>query len=142
MFRTFFTFFPESDFYFFLFAFRESLFDILFNKDMNFEEKLVKVLSKTEAFCGEEIKIRNYKNSLKIYKKTEPIDDKWTQYINDLFEKHETVLNFEKEFQEKIKGDMLYSKILAYTTITSVVMPASGKTERIKSHFSINSSEV
>ena len=47
----------ESDFYIFLSAFREKLFEILFSKDIVFEEKLVKVLSKTELLCGEEIKI-------------------------------------------------------------------------------------
>lgn len=104
----------ESDLYIYLSAFREKLFEILFNKNMNFEEKLVKVLSKTETFCGEKIKIRNYKNSLELYKKTEPIDEKWTLFINDLSDNFESVLKVEKEFQEKIKGNMLYSKILAY----------------------------
>lgn len=104
----------ESDFYIFLSAFREKLFEILFNKDMSFEDKLVKVLSKTEEFCGEKIKIRKHKNSLELYKKTEPIDEKWTLFINDLSENYESFLKVEKEFQEKTKGDMLYSKILAY----------------------------
>lgn len=104
----------ESDFYLFLSAFREKLFEILFSKDIVFEEKLVKVLSKTELLCGEEIKIRNYKNSLELYKKTEPIDENWTEYINSLSENYKDILEIEKEFQEKTKGDMLYSKILAY----------------------------
>ncbi len=104
----------ESDTYIFLSAFRESLFEILFSKDINFEEKLVKILSETEKFCGEKIKIRNYKNSLELYKQTEPIDEKWSQFINDLRENFESVLKVEKEFQEKTNGDMLYSKILAY----------------------------
>ena len=104
----------ESDAYIFLSAFREKLFEILFNKEIDFEEKLVKVLSKTEEFCGERIKIRDYKSSLELYKKTEPIDEQWTNYINDLSEKHNSILKFEKEFNEKTKGDMLYSKILAY----------------------------
>lgn len=104
----------EADSYIFLSAFREKLFEILFDKDISFEEKLVKVLSKTEAFCGEKIKIRNYKNSLEFYKKTEPIDENWTEYINHLKENFENVLKIEKEFQEKTNGDMLYSKILAY----------------------------
>ncbi len=104
----------ESDFYIFLSAFREKLFEFLSRKDINFQEKLVKVLCETEDFCGEKIKIRDYKNSLELLKKTEPIDEKWTQFINDLSENFETVLNAETEFQEKTKGDMLYSKILAY----------------------------
>ena len=104
----------ESDFYIFLSAFRENLFEILFNKNMSFEEKLVKVLSKTEALCGEKIKIKNYKNSLELYKKTEPIDEIWIGCINDLVDKYENILKIEKEFQEKTNGEMLYSKILAY----------------------------
>lgn len=104
----------ESDLYIFLSAFREKLFEILFDKEIDFEEKLVRVLSKTEAFCGEKIKIRSYKNSLELYKKTEPIDEKWTAFINDLSENYESILKIEKEFNEKTKGDMLYSKILAY----------------------------
>lgn len=104
----------ESDFYIFLSAFREKLFEILFNKEIDFEEKLVKVLSKTEAFCKTKIKIQNYKNSLELYKKTEPIDENWTEYINSLSESYNDVLEIEKEFQEETNGDMLYSKILAY----------------------------
>lgn len=104
----------ESDYYIFLSAFREKLFEILFNKEVNFEEKLVKVLSKTEAFCKTKIKIQNYKNSLELYKKTEPIDENWTEYINYLSESYNDVLEIEKEFQEETNGDMLYSKILAY----------------------------
>lgn len=104
----------ESDLYIFLSAFREKLFEILFNKDINFEEKLVKILSKTEAFCDAKIKIRNYKNSLELLKKTEPIDEKWTQYITSLGEKYQSILNVETEFKEVTKGDMIYSKILAY----------------------------
>ena len=104
----------ESDFYIFLSAFREELFKILFDKNFNFEEKLVKVLSKTEDFCGEKIKIRNYKNSLELYKKTEPIDENWTKYINFLRGNYKDVLEIEKDFQEKTNGGMLYSKILAY----------------------------
>ncbi len=104
----------EADSYIFLSAFREKLFETLFDKNINFEDKLVKVLSKTEKFCGEEIKIRNYKNSLELYKKTEPIDEIWTKYINSLSENFKSILNVETEFKERTKGDMLYSKILAY----------------------------
>lgn len=104
----------ESDFYVFLSAFRECLFEILFNEKISFEEKIVKILSKTEEFCGTEIKIRNYEKSIALYKKTEPIDDNWTAFIDDLREKFERTLTVEAEFKEKTKGDMLYSKILAY----------------------------
>ena len=91
----------ESDFYIFLSAFREKLFEFLFNKDMSFEDKLVKVLSKTEEFCGEKIIIRNYKNSLEVYKKTEPIDEKWNAFIEALNNNFENIIKIEEEFQEK-----------------------------------------
>ena len=129
----------ESDLYIFLSAFREKLFEILFDKDMSFEEKLVKVLSKTEEFCGEKIIIRNYKNSLEVYKKTEPIDEKWTQYINDLSEKFETVLNVEKEFQKKTSGDMLYSKILAYIIYRNFIKAVFDKSIKERICFAVES---
>ena len=129
----------ESDLYIFLSAFREKLFEILFDKDMSFEEKLVKVLSKTEEFCGEKIIIRNYKNSLEVYKKTEPIDEKWTQYINDLSEKFETVLKIEKDFQEKTKGDMLYSKILAYIIYRHFIKAVFDKSIKERICFAVES---
>ena len=129
----------ESDLYIFLSAFREKLFEILFNKDMSFEEKLVKVLSKTETFCGEKIKIRNYKNSLELYKKTEPIDEKWTLYINDLIDRLETVLKIEKDFQEKTKGDMLYSKILAYIIYRHFIKAVFDKSIKERICFAVES---
>lgn len=104
----------ESDFYIFLAAFREKLFEILFEKGIALEKKLVKVLSKAESVCDEKIKIRCYQNSLELYKKTEPIDEDWTDFINRLSDNLESILKIEKEFCESTKGDMLYSKILAY----------------------------
>ena len=104
----------ESDAYIFLSAFREKMFEILFDKEKTLEDKLVNVLSKAEAFCQGKLKIRNYKNSLELYKKTEPIDENWTAFINALSDSYEGILNIENEFQENTNGDMLYSKILAY----------------------------
>lgn len=129
----------ESDFYIFLSAFRENLFEILFNKNMSFEEKLVKVLSKTENFCGEEIKIRNYKNSLELYKKTEPIDEIWTKNINSLSENYKNILKFEKEFQEKTNGDMLYSKILAYIIYRHLIKAVFDKSIKERICFAVES---
>lgn len=104
----------ESDFYIFLSGLRDDFFKILFDKEVSFENKLVKILGKTESFCGEKIKIRNFENSVAMYKKTEPIDENWTLLINDLSENFQRILNVENEFKGKTKSDMLYSKILAY----------------------------
>lgn len=104
----------QGDLYIFLSAFREKLFELLFSRDMNFEEKMAAVLTETEALCGDSIKIRNYKNSIELYKKTEPIDEKWTLYINALSDEYDNILSVENKFNAITNGDMLYSKILAY----------------------------
>ena len=129
----------ESDFYIFLSAFREKLFEILFDKNYNFEEKLVKILSETEAFCGEKIKIRDYKKSLELYQKTEPIDENWTLYINDLRNKIDEILKTEKEFQEKADGDKLYSKILAYIIYRHFIKAVFDKSIKERICFAVES---
>lgn len=103
----------ESDSYIFLSALREFFCDTL-KKSIPFDEKLTDILSRTEKFTSKEIKIRNYRNSVNEYKKTEPIDENWTQYINSLSSNLEAVLSVEREFDEKAGGDALYSKILSY----------------------------
>ncbi len=129
----------ESDLYIFLSAFRERLFEILFDKDISFEDKLVKILSKTEDFCGEQIKIRNYKNCLELYKKTEPIDENWTIYINDLIGKYEKISEIKKEFKEKTNGGMLYSKILAYIIYRHIIKAVFDKSIKERICFAVES---
>ncbi len=129
----------ESDFYIFLSAFREKLFEVLFSKNMNFEEKLVKILSKTENFCGEKIKIKNYNKSIEEYKKTEPIDENWTLYINALSNKLNDILNVETEFNEIIKSDMLYSKILAYIIYRHFTKAVFDKSIKERIQFAVES---
>ena len=129
----------ESDFYVFLSAFRENLFEILFNKNLTFEDKLVKILSKTEAFCGEEIKIRNYKKSLELYKSTEPIDESWTRYINDLNDKLTDILSIENEFDKVTNNDMLYSKILAYVLYRHFTKAVFDKSIKERIRFAVES---
>ncbi len=99
----------ESDTYIFISAFRESLFDILFNKTLTFEEKLVKILSKTESFTGEKIKLRNDKNLLSLYMKTEPIDENWKEFISDL---NSTEIGDTSILWEQ--NNETYSKLLSY----------------------------
>ncbi len=104
----------ESDTYIFLSAFRERLFDILFSTETDFEEKLVKLLSLTENFCNEQIKIRNFNNLVEAYKETEPIDEQWTVFIDGLGDNLQDILKIEDDFKKSTNSDMLYSKILAY----------------------------
>ncbi len=104
----------ESDAYIFISAFRDSLFEILFNENIDFEEKLVKILVKTESFCNEKCKVRDYEKSLEAYKNTEPINDEWTEFIGHLSETYQDVLKCENAFDKYKENNMLYSKILAY----------------------------
>lgn len=104
----------ESDTYIFLSAFRERLFDILFSTETDFEEKLVKLLSLTENFCNEQIKIKNFNNLVEAYKETEPIDEQWTVFIDGLGDNLQDILKIEDDFKKSTNSDMLYSKILAY----------------------------
>lgn len=129
----------ESDFYIFLSGLRDDFYKILFDVNTNFEEKLVKIILKTENFCGEKIKIRNYHNSVEIYKKTEPIDEKWTLCINDLSDKFTDILNVEIEFKEKTKGDMIYSKILAYIIYRHLIKAVFDKSIKERVCFCIES---
>ncbi len=129
----------ESDFYIFLSGLRDEFFKILFIKDLNFEEKLVNILSKTESFCGEEIKIKNYNKSIEEYKKTEPIDENWTTFIEDLSENFESILNVETEFKEKIKGDKIYSKILAYIIYRHFIKAVFDKSIKERIQFAVES---
>ncbi len=104
----------ESDFYVFVAGLREDFYKILANEELKLEEKLVKILTKTEGFCGEKIKIRNYNNLVSEYKKTEPIDEQWTEFIDSVEEKLDVILSVEAEFSDETDFDMMYSKILAY----------------------------
>ena len=103
----------ESDTYVFLSSLREHFFDMLRNDDA-LEDKLAKILSLTESFVDGDIKLRDYKESIALYMKTEPIDDKWTQYINDMNDSFSEILLCEDDFQQQVGGDKLYSKILSY----------------------------
>lgn len=104
----------ESDLYILLSGLREVFFEILFKNDLNFEEKLVAVLEKTERFCSEKCILRNDYNNIKYYLKTEPINEDWTLYINQISSNLDEYLKAEKAFDEKTNSDMFYLKILAY----------------------------
>lgn len=104
----------ESDFYIFLAGLRDDFYKILSRNGWDLPEKLVKILEKTEEFCGEKIKIKNYKKLVDEYKKTEPIDEQWTLYINRISDNLDDIVSVEQDFDIKTKGDELYSKILAY----------------------------
>ncbi len=103
----------ESDTYIAISAFRELLFEILADSSLTFPEKIVKILEKTESFTKEKCKIKNDKSLVQAYKQTEPIDEKWTAFIEELEDSLEDVLSQEAEIYET-DNNQYYSKILAY----------------------------
>lgn len=104
----------ESDTYIFLAAYRDILFRKILGNEMTFKEKIVNVLRTTENFCKEQIENRSLENIVEDYKKTEPIDENWTAFINSLSNNLQDILKVEDAFNKETKGDMIYSKILAY----------------------------
>jgi len=103
-----------SDMYIAISALRQIFFDTLFNSRLNMRKKLEKIVFDTERLCGEELPLRNTNEIIEAYKKTEPIDDEWTEYINDISDNAETYSKQREWVSEKTNGNMFYSKILAY----------------------------
>jgi hypothetical protein len=103
----------ESDTYIFISAFRESIFDILNDKLLSFEDKLVKILEKTEQFTGDKLKLKNDHKLLDLYLKTEPIDYEWTTYIHNLREEFDKISRYtDRKFFEQYNEK--YSIVLSY----------------------------
>lgn len=102
----------ESDTYIFLSSLREVFFDILKNESLSFEEKLVKILEKTEQFTGEKCRLHNEQGLVDLYMETDPVDDEWTEYISDLANKLSQITELEESVQKEL--DQSYSKILTY----------------------------
>ena len=127
----------ESDTYIFLSSFRDSLFEVLFKENVGLEEKLVKILSKTESFCNEKCKVRDYEKSLEAYKKTEPINDEWTEFIYDLSDRYQDVLKYENDFEKIKENNMLYSKILAYILYRHLLKAVFDSSIKQRVEFSI-----
>ena len=86
----------------------------MFSDKGSFYEKLERVIDDAERFCGEELPLRKNKEIIEAYKNTEPIDEKWTQYIEELWKNSDKYLEKRKVFKEEFKNDKLYPKILAY----------------------------
>lgn len=103
-----------SDSYIFISGLRQNIFRALFERECDFYDKLDSVISKAERFCREELPLRKKQEILEAYKNTEPIDESWTRYIEDLCDNANKYSERRKEFKEKMKYDRLYPKILAY----------------------------
>ena len=103
----------ESDTYIFISAFRESLFDILSNTELSLEEKIVKILEKTEHFTGERLRLHRDEKLLNLYLSTEPIDDLWSVYIGDMVNKLNDITKQSAQLITQ-ESNKIYSAVLSY----------------------------
>lgn len=92
---------------------REAIYNIL-SEDLLYNKKIKKIVDLTEKHFNEKILLENDYNILARYKKTEPINKEWTEYLNKLNENIAFILEKEIPFDETSNGDKKYSKILAY----------------------------
>lgn len=102
------------DLYNYIYGRREDIYEILFSGDGYYYEKIEKVAAFSEEFCGEDLLIKDIKDIVVAYKNTEPIDENWTIYIEELHKNIDKYLEYREVFKEKNKNDKLYPKILAY----------------------------
>lgn len=103
----------ESDTYVLTSALRLKFFEILGDKSLSLEEKLVKILEKTQAFTGESIKIKNDTRLIEAYEKTEPIDFAWTEFLCSLKRDLNSLTNTDFLWNDA-ESNGLYSRVLAY----------------------------
>ncbi len=103
----------ESDTYIITSALRLSFFEILSDEKLSLENKIVKILEKTQAFTGESIKLKNDLKLIEAYEKTEPIDSAWIEFFDSL-KADLNVLTSTDFLWNDSESNRLYSQLLGY----------------------------
>lgn len=103
----------ESDTYILTSALRLVFFTILGNEALPLEEKIVRILEKTQAFTGKKITVKNDFKLLEAYEKTEPIDSSWIEFLNCLKADLQELTGTEFLWKD-MESNKLYSRVLAY----------------------------
>ena len=96
-----------------LFDLRNEIFEIL-NTTKSYNDKIEKILSVAEKFCGEKVELLSDDEIFEIYEKTEPINNEWVEYFEELKKSKCEIYEKEKPFDEESNGDSKYSKLLNY----------------------------
>lgn len=96
-----------------LFDLRNDIFEIL-NTTKSYNDKIEKILSVAEKFCGEKVELLSDDEIFEIYEKTEPINNEWVEYFEELKKSKYEILEKEKPFDEESNGDSKYGKLLSY----------------------------
>jgi lysine-N-methylase len=96
-----------------LFDLRNEIFEIL-NTTKSYNDKIEKILSVAEKFCGEKVELLSDNEIFEIYEKTEPINNEWIEYFEELKKSKCEIYKKEKPFDEESNGDSKYGKLLNY----------------------------
>ena len=103
----------ESDMYVMTAALRMSFLEILSEPALPVEDKIVKILEKTQSFTGKSIKLKNDRRLIAAYEETEPIDSAWTEFLNRLKSALADLADMDALLSDK-QSDKLYSRVLGY----------------------------
>lgn len=103
----------EPEYYKVTYKLREEFYEVLSGEE-SYNEKVKRIVGLTEEYTNEEFKPDRDKRILERYKETEPINEEWTEFFNELNKNIGLILEKEKPFDENSNGDKKYSKILSY----------------------------
>lgn len=103
----------ESDTYILTSALRLVFFEILREPTTSLEDKIVKILEKTQAFTEEIIRLKNDVRLVEAYAETEPIDSAWTEFLDKLKAELGNLTDTIALLNDR-DSNMLYSRALAY----------------------------
>ncbi len=92
---------------------RSKIFGIM-AKNGEYKEKIQKVIKYLEDETEEMSFVKTDKELISDYIKTEPIDESWTKYINELPEKLPDILTFEKTVEFTAEENKIYSDLFCY----------------------------
>ncbi len=96
-----------------VFNIRSKIYEIL-KSDISYDEKVENIISIAGSELGEKTELVSDNEILTMYEKTEPINDEWTDYFENLKIYKGKIQENEKPFNELSNGDNEYSKILGY----------------------------
>ncbi len=103
----------EIDFYNELKNLRDRIFGVL-SSDISFFEKIEAIKIESEKYSGEIIDVLNFAEIIDLYEKTEPINEKWVMFLNEMKKEIKNAFKCESEFKKETEHNKFYSIILAY----------------------------
>ncbi len=103
----------EQENYAEIYNIRNEIYEIL-ALNISYKDKIQRIVNLAESYCGEKLTLSSDNEILLAYEKTEPINDEWIEYFENLKCNFNDILKNEKPFDELSNGDSKYSKVLGY----------------------------